>query len=73
MHNKKARIEKQCHLTPATTDNDYGPEAQTPINTYQPRHICNEYLQSLQVTMEQASILTEATMKQDPPPNRLWQ
>ena len=27
---KKARIEKRYHLTPATTDNDYGPEAQTP-------------------------------------------
>ena len=44
MHNKKARIEKRYHLTPATTDNDYGPEAQTPINTYQPRRF-KMYLQ----------------------------
>ena len=52
MHTK-ARIEKQYHLAPAATDNDYGPEAITPTNTTQEelQHICNEYLQSLQVTM----------------------
>ena len=72
---KKARIEKRYHLAPAATDNDYGPEAITPTNTTQEelQHICNEYLQSLQVTMEQASKLTRATMNQDPSLNSLWQ
>ena len=72
---KKARIEKRYHLIPATTDNDYGPEAITPSNTSQEdlQHICNEYLISLQVTMEQASKLTQATVDQDPSPNSLWQ
>ena len=30
---KKARIERQYCLTPATTDADYGPEAITPATT----------------------------------------
>ena len=57
---KKARIEKRYHLTPATTDNDNGTEAQTPSTSQKDlRCICNEYLQSLQITAQQASMLTE--------------
>ena len=43
---KRARIEKQYHLTPATTDKGYGPEVITPTNSSQEelRNICNEYL-----------------------------
>ena len=39
---KKARIEKRYHLTPATIDKDYGPEAITPTNSSQEelQHIC---------------------------------
>ena len=62
---KKARIERRYHLTPATTDDDYGPEAITPA-TYTSQEelkgICNEYIQSLQITVTQASELTRATI-----------
>ena len=72
---KKARIEKRYHLTPAITDKDYGPEAITPTNSSQDelRLICNEYLTSLQVTVEQATELTRETVDQDPSLNSLWQ
>ena len=44
---KKARIERRYHLTPATTDDDYGPKAiTTATHTSQEEleHICNEYI-----------------------------
>ena len=56
-------------ITPATTDVDYGPEAITPAtHTSQEEleHICNEYIQSLQITLTQASEITRATINQDP-------
>jgi len=72
---KKARIEKRYHLTPAVTDKDYGPDAISPTNSSQDelRHTCNDYLASLQVTVEQAAQLTTATVDQDPSLNSLWQ
>ena len=73
---KKARIERRYHLTPAITDADYGPEAITSaISTSEAdlKHICNEYILSLQVTVKQASELTRATVDQDPSLNSLWQ
>ena len=53
------------HLTPATTDADYGPEAITPTTSTSEedlKHICNEYILSLQVIVNQASELTRATL-----------
>ena len=52
---------KRYHLTPATADKDYGPEAITPTNFSQEelKHICKNYLKSLQVTAEQAAELPE--------------
>ena len=44
--------ERWCHLKLVTTDTDFGPEANTPAtNTSQEEleHICNEYIQSLQL------------------------
>ena len=73
---KKARIERRYHLTPATTDDDYGAEAITPAtHTSQEelKRICNEYIQSLQTTVTQASELTIATIDQDESLNSLWQ
>ena len=72
---KKVRIEKRYHLTPAITDKDYGPETITPTNSSKDelRVICNEYLTSLQVTVEQAAELMRETVDQDPSLNSLWQ
>ena len=73
---QKTRIERQYHLTPETTDDDYGPEAITPTthtSQEESEHVCNEYIQSLQVTVKQASELTRATVDQDSSLNSLWQ
>ena len=73
---KKARIERRYHLTPAITDVVYGPEAITSATSTSEKdlkHICNEYILSLQVTVNQASELTRATVDQDPSLNSLWQ
>ena len=73
---KKARIERRYHLTPAITDADYGPEAITSATSTSEedlKHICNECILSLQVTVKQASELTRATVDQDPSLNSLWQ
>ena len=57
---KHARIEKCYHLAPSSTDRDYGPAAVTPNTTNQQelQKLCNEYLESLQVTSQQAAELT---------------
>ena len=72
---KRARIEKRCHLAPSTADRDYGPEAVTTntIDQQELHKLCKEYLESLQITPQQTSQLTEATIGQDPSPNSLWQ
>ena len=72
---KRARTEKRYHLTPSSTDRDYGPEAMTPNTTNQQelQKLCKEYLKSLEVTPQQASELTIPTIDQDPSPNSIWQ
>ena len=71
---KKTRIEKRYHCIPAKTDNNYGPEAPTPSTSQGDLScICNKYLLSLQITAQQASMFTEATINQDPSTNSLWQ
>ena len=70
---KRTRIEKRCHLTASSTDRDYGPEAVTLNTTNQQdlQKLCKEYLESLQVTPQQAAELT--SIAQNTSPNSLWQ
>ena len=72
---KRARREKRYHLAPSTADRHYGPKAVTTntIDQQELHKLCKEYLESLQITPQQASQLTEATIGQDPSPNSLWQ
>ena len=72
---KRTRIEKRYHLTPSTTDRDYGPETVTSNSTSQQelRQLYKEYLGSVRITPQQASELTAATTEQGPSPKSLWQ
>jgi len=65
---KRVCVEKKYHLTPATPDEDYRPDA---TSQQQLHDICKKTLKSLSVSNTRAPELAAATADQDVSPIRL--